>query len=220
MTEVLNLKQKLQQEHKQGLVLDIDETLSWTIGYWVEKMQIKFGNPEELSVQEMVRKYRYVQNIPYWQTEEAWQWIKDAVYSDSLQEELALIENANHVVQKINKVIPIVGYITVRPQEVENGTRRWLSKHQFPMTDIIARPPTVHFKDGTKWKADILAFLYPEVTGIIDDNPALIENLPADYRGTIFLYDANLAPRTDIKVTPCNNWKEVHKKVRREYKHD
>jgi len=38
-----------------------DETLSWTIGYWIEEMQNKFGNPENLTVKEMVEKYRYTQ---------------------------------------------------------------------------------------------------------------------------------------------------------------
>jgi len=57
-----------------GLAVDIDETLSWTIGYWIEEMQNKFGNPENLTIKEMVEKYRYTQNVPYWQHEEALQW--------------------------------------------------------------------------------------------------------------------------------------------------
>lgn len=217
--EVVELKQKLQQKQKRGLVLDIDETLSWTIGYWVEKMQIKFGNPEGLSVGELVKKYRYVQKVPYWQTEEAQQWITEAVYSDSLQEELPLIENANHVVRKIEEIVPVVGYITVRPQEVINGTRRWFAKYQFPKVDIFGRPSTVDHKDGNKWKAKVLVFLYPEVMGIIDDNPSLVENLPTNYEGTVFLYDAEQTPQTDIRIIPCRNWDEVHEQVRRIYKH-
>ena len=42
-----------------GLGVDIDETLSWTVGYWMEEMQKLFGNPESLSVRDMVAKYRY-----------------------------------------------------------------------------------------------------------------------------------------------------------------
>lgn len=48
-----------------GLAVDIDETLSWTLKYWVEKMAEKFGNPENLSVLEIIKKYRYSQNVPY-----------------------------------------------------------------------------------------------------------------------------------------------------------
>jgi hypothetical protein len=42
-------------------VLDIDETLSWTIAFWVERMQKLFGNPERLSVKEMAEKYKLAQ---------------------------------------------------------------------------------------------------------------------------------------------------------------
>ena len=79
----------------KGLAVDIDETLSWTIGYWIEHMQEKFGNPENLSVKEMVKKYKYTQNIPYYQTEEILNWIKNRIHSDELQKELPLIEGSN-----------------------------------------------------------------------------------------------------------------------------
>ena len=42
--------------NKAGLGVDIDETLSWTVGHWVKEMQKLFGNPEGLSVKELVDK--------------------------------------------------------------------------------------------------------------------------------------------------------------------
>ena len=50
---------------KSGIAVDIDETLSWTVGYWFKEMIKLFGNPEKLSVKKLISKYRYTQNVPY-----------------------------------------------------------------------------------------------------------------------------------------------------------
>src|SRR3712207_157728 len=97
---------------KMGLALDIDETLCKTNAYWIEQMQALFGNPECLSVQEIIDKYRYTQSVPYWQIEAAIKWMEEQRVSNEVQENLPLIENANHIVNKINEVVPILAYIT------------------------------------------------------------------------------------------------------------
>ena len=38
----------LVQINETGLGVDIDETLSWTVGRWAKEMQKLFGNPENL----------------------------------------------------------------------------------------------------------------------------------------------------------------------------
>lgn len=63
LSDIYELKQKLISENRKGIALDIDETLSWTIGYWVEKMQELFGNPENLTVRQLIEKYRYTQTF-------------------------------------------------------------------------------------------------------------------------------------------------------------
>ena len=63
--------------NKTGLGVDIDETLSWTVGHWAKEMQKLFGNPEGLSAKELVDKYSYTQNVPYWQSEEALKWMEE-----------------------------------------------------------------------------------------------------------------------------------------------
>lgn len=57
--EIVKLRKELEKEGINGISLDIDETLSWTNGCWFKKMQRLFGNPEGLSVNELVSKYRY-----------------------------------------------------------------------------------------------------------------------------------------------------------------
>ena len=108
---------------KTGLAVDIDETLSWTIGYWIEEMQNNFGNPEKLTVKEMVEKYRYTQNVPYWQHAEVFQWVDEKINSNETQESLPLIVGSSAYINRIHQIIPIVAYITIRPERVIEGTK-------------------------------------------------------------------------------------------------
>lgn len=207
------IKQKLKKNNTQGLALDIDETLSWTVGFWVEQLQREIGNPENLSIQEMVIKYKYVQNVPYWNTSKATNLINDYMHSNDIQEILPLIENSNSAIQKINKKTPISLYITARPESVLEGTRKWLKKHNFPDIPIIARPKNIAFEISKEWKAKTLERLYPEIIGIIDDNPGFVSALSSTYKGIVYLYDNIEHPRTDIHIVPCKTWEDVLKKI-------
>lgn len=207
------IKQDLKKNNTQGLALDIDETLSWTVGFWVEQLQREIGNPENLSIQEMVIKYKYVQNVPYWNTSKATNLINDYMHSNDIQEILPLIENSNSAIQKINKKTPISLYITARPESVLEGTRKWLKKHNFPDVPIIARPKNIAFEISKEWKAKTLEKLYPEIIGIIDDNPGFVSALSVTYKGTVYLYDNIEHPRTDIHIVPCKTWNDVLKKI-------
>jgi 5'(3')-deoxyribonucleotidase len=215
--QVIRLKHKLQKEHRQGLALDIDETLSRTLSHWVKVLSEQFGNPENLEAHEIILKYRYAQHVPYWQTEEALAWMEEARNSDILQQALPLIENANTFVRKINKIIPILVYATTRPRIVKNGTVNWLKKHNFPIVDLLFRPPEIPIEMGNAWKASVLDALYPEVLGIVDDNPGVVNALPSSYKGTVFLYDLDFHPRTDVRVIPCKTWNDVYKETQRIY---
>jgi len=193
----------------KGIALDIDETLCATNHFWIESLTERFGNPHGLSREEIVVRYRYTQNVPFWQESEALEWMEHARTSDELQEKLPLTEDANHIVNELQKVVPISAYITARPEEVRNGTQRWLTQHGFPKAPLIMRPSGATYTDGNKWKAGVLAVLYPKVWGIIDDNPGLIEHLPEDYKGTIFLYDHIGVEREGIRIVPIEKWDDV-----------
>lgn len=197
---------------EKGLAVDIDETLSWTIGYWIEEMQNKFGNPENLTIKEMVEKYRYTQNVPYWQHEEALQWIDEKINSNETQESLPLIEGSSAYLNRINKIIPIVTYITIRPERVLEGTKNWLTKHNFPLAPVICRPNKLAYSNGNEWKAKILEELYPRVLGIIDDNAKLLQFLSPNYKGKVFMYDHNDNLGFPFAVA-CKDWLTVYNEV-------
>lgn len=195
-----------------GLAVDIDETLSWTIGFWVASMQEKFGNPEQLTVKEMVEKYRYTQNVPYWQHEEALAWIDEKINSNATQEEIPLIEGSSAYLNRINEIVPVAAYITARPVKVSTGTKNWLRQHNFPDAPLICRPDEIMHSAGNEWKAEVLKTLYPRVLGIIDDNAQLLQCLGTDYPGRVFLYDHhdNLGYSY---VAACKDWLQVYTAV-------
>jgi hypothetical protein len=197
-----------------GLAVDIDETLSYTIGHLVSQLQENFGNPENLSVKEIIEKYRYTSNVPYWQHDEAKLWIDKEIRSNELQENLPLIEDANIYLNKINEIMPVAAYITVRPEIVSPGTKIWLDKHGFPRAPIICRPMTVPHAEGNKWKAGVLLELYPQILGIIDDNTKLLEFLDKNYKGVVFLYDHHTTD-SKLNVVPCPNWLKVFGEIKK-----
>ena len=204
---------------KAGLALDIDETLSWTLGYWFEKMQELFGNPEGLSVKEQVKKYRYAENVPYWQAEEINAWKEKQRESSKLQEKLPLIKNADIYVAKINKIIPIIAYITNRPTAAIPGTKKWLKTHGFPDVPIYNRPEGIGYIDGNKWKVKLLIELYPKVVGIVDDNPGLLNFLPKSYKGKVFIYDFKGKLKPGKNIYNCKDWPETYEKILKSFPH-
>lgn len=214
--QVTIFKKKLIAENKCGLALDIDETISATTDYWFAVMRKKFGNPENLTTKELIAKYRYSHDVPYWQTEEAFAWMEEQRNSNELQKQLPLIEGADTAIQEINSLIPIIIYITTRPQAVLEGTKEWLKRHHFPIVDIIARPAGIPITDANTWKAEVLASLYPEVMGIIDDNPTVVASLPNGYKGAVFLYDNIGHPRKDVRVIAGKTWRDLVEKMKRE----
>lgn len=207
--KIEKFKADLQAKGKFGLALDIDEVLSNTILYWLEAMFAKFGNPENLTIEQMVEKYRYTQNVPYWQTEEILAWMEAKRHDSSIHEDFKLIENANHFANKLNQKIPVVAYLTGRPDTVFETTQNWLNKHGFPEAELITKPNHINNEQVNKWKAEVLNYLYPQVKGIVDDNPGLLKNLDSSYKGIVFLYDHAEYPVQDFKVAPCKTWVDL-----------
>jgi hypothetical protein len=208
---IIAFKEQLKHKGIKGLVIDLDETLSDTIHYWASELATRFGNPQNLSVEEIVKRI-YAQDVPFWKLEELQKWMIRALKSEEMTEAYPIIEGSDQAVEKINRVIPVAGYLTVRETVIKDATGRWIKKHGFPDRPVITRPGELK-TGGHKWKADTLAYLYPQVIGLIDDTPDIIEYLPSSYPGTIFLYGNRDYLRTDLNIIPCATWDDVYKKV-------
>jgi hypothetical protein len=181
---------------------------------YIIEMQKLFGNPENLTVEELIQKYRYTQNVPYWQTPEALEWAEHHRNSDDIQTKLPLIKDANKYVKKINDIIPIVAYISIRPAVVMNGTQIWLDKYDFPEAPLICRSINLSAEEGSRWKAGVLENLYPKVRGIIDDNASVLKFLKPDYPGTVFLFSHEHYSPNHIRTIPCKDWPATYGAVK------
>jgi hypothetical protein len=217
--QIYKIKRQFEAAGIEGLAVDIDETLSWTVKHWMGQLALRFGNPSGLSVEELIAKYRYTQSVPHWQTAEALSWMEKSIEDDEMQEAMPLIQAADSAIQTIHReIMPVVLYPTVRPEVVRRGTLRWLDKHHFPEAELIMRPTSVARTDGNKWKAKVLEILYPQVKGIIDDNPGLPLALSTDYQGVVLLYDNAEVAKTNIRVIPCKSWQDVINNARQVFK--
>jgi len=203
---------------KRGIAVDIDDTLSNTNRYWFEYFISHFGNPENLTLEDMIKKYRYVQFVSQWQTPESLEAMDNFRNSNEAQESLPMISGAKNTILKISKIVPIACYITVRPETVINGTKNWLSSNGFPEAEIILKPVDVKLDDRNGWKAQILQELYPNVQGIIDDSANFIKAIANDYKGVIFHYDSEEKVRDDINVIPCKSWQNIIDEVKKYFR--
>lgn len=210
--DIVAFKEQLENSGTKGLVIDLDETLSCTVHYMAGQLAKLYGNPENLSIEEL-RERMIAHDVPFWNVEEIRKWGLLALESAEMAEEYPIIEGADKAVERINRVIPVVGYLTLRQTSIRNATKKWLKKHGFPDEPVITRPDDLKLEEGMQWKAETLAYLYPQVIGLIDDTLDIFNYLPGSYKGTIFLYGKTDYPKSDLSIIPCKTWDDVYKKV-------
>lgn len=190
--------------------MDIDETLSATNLAWFDRLIKLHGiPPEDLDIHGLIAKYHLAQNVPHWQTDAAQAWMKTQRESTTAQEGLPLIPGAVEGANSLAKIIPIIGYLTVRPASVTEPTIQWLSSNGFPPAPVIAKPNEVPFEIGNKWKGEVLNDLFPYVLGIVDDNTKVAFYAGRNYPGAIFLFGASVVSEEINYAIPCLTWKDV-----------
>lgn len=209
-----NFKSHLISSDISGIVIDIDETLSATNVAWFQRCIDLFGNKDELTLPQLITKYHLAQNNPTWQSEEAKEWMHRQRLSPEAQDDLPLIPGAVEGVTSLSKTTSVVGYLTVRPDTVNANTITWLRQNGFPELPVVAKPESVPFEDGNKWKAEVLHELWPEVTGIVDDNPKLPTFAGPDYPGDIYLFGRGEVESEYEWAIPCETWECVVDTVR------
>lgn len=200
-----------------GLGCDVDDTLASSVEQWFISLQDKFGNPEKLSPQEMVQKYRYTQNVPCWQTPQALDHIKMLLNSNNFQGSFSVIEGAPKAMAEIYQIKPIKLYITIRPESVAQGTALWLRGANFPHAEILALPPDIPFEKADEWKAQVLEYLYPEIEGMIDNSGHIVKALNSSYRGKFFLFGHTTVPRQDLDIRCAPTWPDMVQQIKSAY---
>jgi phosphoglycolate phosphatase-like HAD superfamily hydrolase len=175
-------------KEQQGIALDIDDTLSDSLHFYMSEILKKFGVPKNMSVDDIIQKYKFTALVPEWQTPEIEAWIVEKSRSNDFQEMITVMPGAVEAVQAIHQVVPVRMYITSRPSLVVEGTKRWLEKHGFPEAEVVTRPESKTKIDGNAWKSQILQERYPSIGAIVDDNPEIITALGKNYPGRIYLF--------------------------------
>jgi len=84
-SEIVAFKEQLKDKGTKGLVIDLDETLSNTIHYWALELAKSFGNPQNLSTEEIIKRI-YAQDVPFWKLEELQKWMILALKSEEMTE--------------------------------------------------------------------------------------------------------------------------------------
>ena len=212
------LKESLVKSGIAGICLDIDDTIAAANVFFARKYHSSFGNPENLSPEEIIAKYRYVRNVPYWQ---------DPIKQHIMEEGFWLGEHvsfstptsqAKEAVLEIDKTIPISLYLTGRPYRFYNQTCEWLNQYEFPQRRMIMEPERsllerLNVVDGNEWKARLLEFLFPEIVGTIDDNSDIAKLISPNYKGLIFLYSHNSSYSNKYNVIPCPTWEDTKMEI-------
>jgi len=164
-------------------------------------------------VSQLITKYHLAQNNPHWQSAEAQAWMHQQRTSPEAQDGLPLIDGALEGVNGLKRTTAVVAYLTVRPESVNANTIAWLRESGFPDLPVVAKPDQVPFENGNKWKAEALHTLWPQVTGIVDDNPKLPVFAGCTYPGDIFLFGRDKVEPNYEWAIPCKTWTEVVKSV-------
>lgn len=196
-----------------GIVVDIDETLSNTVLEWITRAVDRFGNPEGLLPEQLVDKYRYFSSVPRFALADAQAWKQEQKYSDTLQEHLPLIPGALAGLRMVHDIVPVACYMTARPGAVMPGTLYWLRRHGFPQAPVVHAPVDLQHATSMPWKVDLL-LRHPRLRGIIDDHPGLVPMLPPSYQGHIFVYNATSLPAPRPRAYACPDWPSVVERVR------
>lgn len=207
LKEIYELKAKLKSQGRKGLALDIDDTLSVSRLMFFRAQSERLGLPAGETIESLMQKYEWSYKVPQWQTAEGDLVRAELLHSSELHGGAELIKGAVEGVTNLDRSIPIVAYITARPVTLQAVTQDWLDQKGFPKADLILKP--MYANDNNGWKAEVLDYLYPEVLGIVDDNPGLVDKLPDDYKGRVYLYENTNVNDRGLDVVHCPDWESV-----------
>lgn len=200
---------------KEGLALDVDETLSITCPQIFSDLAELFGLPNGVPIEELLKEHTFAGRVPGWDKGEPFEWIKNQFHDMEYSKTFKTIDGALEYVHEVNKIVPICAYITARPYTLQTPTEEWIKDKGFPDAPIITRHDMLEGA-GSRWKAPLLERVWPKVYGIVDDNKKLIQYF-TDYQGTLFLFEKEEAPESKFDVVPCKDWEATYKAIKERF---
>lgn len=199
-----------------GIALDIDGTVADTVGAYFALMHRQFGDPQSLGPGALQKTFRWVENVPYWQHEQAAAFFDKQRSDPSWQAGAAPLAGAVDGVRELGEILPIRLYVTARPVNMIPSSYEWLAEHGFPSAPILACPDRIPHELAGAWKAAVLERLYPAVRGIVEDNASILDHLRPDYAGAVILIAHTTPTRNpaDPRVHDVIHWKQIPGVVR------
>ena len=200
---------------RAGWACDIDNTVSATAEAFFDRMDGLFPRSEgdeDLSVRELIQKYVNDERVPTWQSPEARAASKTIISDPGFYRDLPPIEGSDAVLRRFAEALPFTCFITARPDTVADETRTWLES-RFPTLPLITKPDSVDSSRNNEWKARLLEALYPQVRGIVDDDPRLVKHLSPGYEGTVIIFGTSGVEYEHVEAYACLTWKDVEEKL-------
>lgn len=196
----------------KGLALDIDNTLSYTTSSVFALLE---GYPRSAenaahSIDEMIGKYGHSDKVPEWNTPEVRLVTETALRDPAFYRYLDIIDGAQEHAWNLSRLTWLSAYITARPHAVRDASAAWL-RDDFPVLPLITKPNGLTSLDNNAWKASLLSSLYPQVSGIVDDDQGLLEELGPSYPGVVLLFGKETLPsNSPPHAYACKEWRDVY----------
>ncbi|HRO65629.1 MAG TPA: hypothetical protein PKU78_05390, partial [Candidatus Dojkabacteria bacterium] len=162
------------------------------------------------SVWELLTKYEQPGNVPEWQSIEAQEFLLKTMQSEEFLLNLPRVPDSLEVIEKLSIDFPVQFYMTSRFTKLENLTKDWLNKNNFPTKNIIF---VEHTNSDDAWK-----FKYLIERG--DENRIFIDNHLPSFGTNVETYKGKLIwlnrynEQTGLKVVSLNSWQSIYDYLR------
>jgi len=204
-----DFKNHLKSNNLFGISLDLDDTIADSNIYWGTKINEITPIKKDDEIVEYIEKYKYIKKIPEWNTKAISEWVGEQLSSNSLIKKIPSNKESLLSLKIITEKHNIICYLTGRTEVILEGTSEWLSSNGFPDAPVLFYPDHLNFKNASEWKALLLCYLYPHIYLHVDDNEEIIDYLPYNYAGKMFMYKCEQNNIEHKSVINFNTWKEL-----------
>lgn len=197
----------------EGLGIDIDDTCAQTSKGFYDILSQHFPPPESATLDKVRIHFALHGKTMYWSEHPQASILSRALVADAnFHAELEPIEEAAESLQQLAKRGMISCYITARPESMHHETQIWLKTHHFPNRPIIMKNKDIDFENNNTWKAAVMHYLHPKVTGLIDNDARIARNLEEEsYLGKVYLLGLTKEHYQPVNstVVVTTTWREI-----------